>query len=1154
MSNLPFRADDESVDPEVIYSTSLDLTGTPAGSYYFNKENNFNYTKNWFNYSRFRQITSDSIVSELVQYSSPSLSNGSLDTLKTYGLPSTTMTPQWIARIETGTNTLNNGWSGVDFAGNTYLVANYTDLNNALVYNQDGSLAFTKLNNGLGSSSICLAKFNSIGNAIWALRIKTNIAGEQTWATSCVTNNTGKTFIAGVAPSGSILEFENPSGTIALSFTMPFGAGFIVAFAPTGTLDWLTLVQPAVHQMYVDNQEIENLYGLVSAPGGANSGSFFYDGVPLAPTLVLSTPVGSAYTIAKWRASSGLFQWATYLEGNQIFNWGDVGSNSSILRPVQSLTTDPEGNLIIIGSYVGITAIKNAATPANPIAESSELTLPPDSNLIIWNPREENRNWSGVALSNNAQYMVATVQNGLIYVSSDFGVNWTPRATIQQWSSVWCSDTGQYMIATVMDSVIYASSDFGVTWSITLGEGSNAHSWIAVNGKGDGTELVACAQSDRLFYSNNQGATWSQSTSIVANWIDVAFKGGRFVALVQNGQAYSSTDGGLTWVLLGGSPVKNWSAITQGTQFLGYLAAVENGELYSVDVTGTTWTVVNSTPRMWTDIAVDQSSSSWALATEFDGAIYIAQATFENTWIPTTIPRNWNKVALSSSYGVASVSGGQLYVSSQVEIVDHTFIIKYDPAGTALWANYVNCPSSSESSNFGFSITTQSNGNIVASGILPGDPIRLKSVEFFDSSDFNTPIKILDNNQDGARYLACWSPQGTPLWANKLSTGNNIVLTAMNTDPTDNIYVLAYSPNQTSPLQLYQPTNQLAYSSAWPVSLGRIILLKYYPNGFVQSVATLESSIAVECFGIRVIGAGLIYFSGWFSGAGTLTAYSSDRNIPSSAENCATSSCYAVKYSSSNVSWITFPDPGYNLVFDPQFTIGGSTRYLNNGNVGDGDIEIWGGKTGLPPSAVDTNDLNASVISYLGHQPGYTIPIVEGLQSFSPKVYNYLVVGLSEPSFPTMDPQPVSPTTIPYGFLPIFAKFPNYATGLVLNNTLNDETNIMLSAIGTIPSNGLPVTGVASGDRVRILMYTPSKTAYVTLTVLGFIDSQTLGNVQTAIVFEESTRYLASIIGSATNANATLMIVGNERYAPMFWQPVLVTNGTLKLIVQLYPK
>jgi len=1147
----PFLANDESGSPETNFRASLDLSGAPAGSYYFNKENNFNYTKNWFNYSKFDVIEQDSVINEIAQYSSVPIEVGELDSNKVYQLPSTTMTPQWITRITYTPGQRSPGYSGVDLAGNTYLCTLYGFSAVAQGFDSNNNLGFTESYSGF-QSNICLGKFNAAGSIIWSIRIVAPSNDTSLELLYCVTDNQGNTFIAGRNNISGNVVFENASGTAVFTVPIPGVGGFLVAYNSSGTPDWVTKTDRPIQALAVDNQAIGNVYGVIPKGGS------FYDPNIINP--VLTVPSDADLVVAKWRSTSGLFQWASYLTGYRVFLYGRIFNPGF---SAQCIACDLNGSVYVTGYYTQFSSVYEGRTPADSAWVSSSITLPPFSNPVVWTPREQDRNWSAVTLSDSGQYMYATVQNGLIYSSSNFGATWTARATIQEWSSIWCTDTGQYVVATVTDSVIYVSGDYGTSWSIALGEGGNARAWISVSGNSDGSIVVACAKDDAIYYSLNQGSLWSASTAPVKNWKDVAF--GRafgFVAIIPQDNAYKSTNG-ITWSAIATTPVsQNWSAISgQRISTSIFFATVDGGVVYGLN--GSTWTIVNSSVQTWVDVACNANTT---FAVTFDGAIY--QATYSTSgaaviveeWTPTTIPRNWNRIAMVENYAIASVLGGQLYTSTSFYPVRHTFILKYNPEGIVQWGNYVNCPSTNETDNSGVCVTTQSNGNVIVSGQAGN------TNQFFTPINFEVPVKVLvtDSSLNGVyRYIACYSSEGTPLWVNSIRMLSDVdpgdtpddtnEIVAMCVDELDNIYCIGNAASA----YFYNPLGQLVFQDATQF-YGKAILVKYYPDGFFQSYALLTfQDRDLNGTSIRALGQGTVYISGCAQTSNTtpvvLNAYAQVGGAV--VKSVSTPQCvFASKYSSLALSWFTIPNPGYNLVFQPQFSIGGSTRYLVDGYTGDGAIELWGGKTGLLPSAIDTADLNASVISYLGHQPGYTIPVVEGLQTFSPKVYSHLVVGLSEPSFPTMDPQPVTPGTIPYGFLPIYAVLPTYTTGLVLNNSLNDNTSAILSTTGTVSNDALMILGLYVGDKVRILLFTSATAQYVTLTVAGFIDSETVGNVQAAVRFEESTRYVCKMLGSTTNATASLIVTGTARYAPMFWQPVLVQEGTLNIVVQLYPQ
>jgi hypothetical protein len=259
------------------------------------------------------------------------------------------------------------------------------------------------------------------------------------------------------------------------------------------------------------------------------------------------------------------------------------------------------------------------------------------------------------------------------------------------------------------------------------------------------------------------------------------------------------------------------------------------------------------------------------------------------------------------------------------------------------------------------------------------------------------------------------------------------------------------------------------------------------------------------------------------------------------------------KYSLSDADSGAFIPHTYNNPLQPKLLIGGGNRTLSGGYVADETAEAWGGQTGLPPSAITVEDANAGVISYLGHEPGYSIPTTDGLPDFSDANYTHLVVQLSEQSFPTNDPQPVGPGSVPYGFLPIYLNFPSYATGAVFNNALNNSTNLKLSATGTISGAGLLISGIRVGDVLRICAVTQSGTTsrYVTLQVKELVFSDPLTNTQSAIVFEEPTRYLVRTLG--TNATAETWFLPTKK-VPAYYQPVLFDQGQLNVILQLYPE
>jgi hypothetical protein len=66
------------------------------------------------------------------------------------------------------------------------------------------------------------------------------------------------------------------------------------------------------------------------------------------------------------------------------------------------------------------------------------------------------QNWKAVASSSDGTQLVAAVNGGLIYTSSDVGVTWLPQNSgSRSWSAVASSSDGTKLVATVNNGQIY---------------------------------------------------------------------------------------------------------------------------------------------------------------------------------------------------------------------------------------------------------------------------------------------------------------------------------------------------------------------------------------------------------------------------------------------------------------------------------------------------------------------------------------------------------------------------------------------------------------------------------------------------------------------------------------------------------------------------
>lgn len=146
--------------------------------------------------------------------------------------------------------------------------------------------------------------------------------------------------------------------------------------------------------------------------------------------------------------------------------------------------------------------------------------------------------WTGVASSADGTKLVAVVNGGSIYTSSNSGADWVPRGTPQNWQSVASSADGTKLVAVVNGCSIYSSSNSGADW-VRRG---TPQSWRSVASSADGTKLVALVEGGYIYTSSNSGADWVQQGA-PRNWRGVASSadGTKLVAVESPGYIYTSS-------------------------------------------------------------------------------------------------------------------------------------------------------------------------------------------------------------------------------------------------------------------------------------------------------------------------------------------------------------------------------------------------------------------------------------------------------------------------------------------------------------------------------------------------------------------------------------------------------------------------------------
>ncbi len=122
------------------------------------------------------------------------------------------------------------------------------------------------------------------------------------------------------------------------------------------------------------------------------------------------------------------------------------------------------------------------------------------------------------------------ILDGLIYTSTDNGLNWIPYdLSPSGWSSIAMSYDGEKLAAiTVGDGFIYTSTNGGINWSTQTASGS--HEWSDIAMSNDGEKIVAATYVNMtrgqslVSLSTDCGVTWTEQEGLDAtyNWESIA--------------------------------------------------------------------------------------------------------------------------------------------------------------------------------------------------------------------------------------------------------------------------------------------------------------------------------------------------------------------------------------------------------------------------------------------------------------------------------------------------------------------------------------------------------------------------------------------------------------------------------------------------------
>ena len=283
---------------------------------------------------------------------------------------------------------------------------------------------------------------------------------------------------------------------------------------------------------------------------------------------------------------------------------------------------------------------------------------------------------------------VSPINNGLYYPTTwspviDWDINRVGNLTLCQYSydnwvsstTVGCSNNGSDILASSSEgtstlyfrstdssgSVANASTSYSYLMWVPRAAVRN---WKALALSSDGLKLVAVVYQGQIYTSVDAGTTWTPRDS-VRDWVGVTSSadGAKLAATVNNSHyIYTSSDSGVTWTpnYIGWTSQSCYSIVSSADG--RKLSAICWSIFTSTDF-GLTWTTHNE-GSLFEDLTSSADGTRLAVADYF-GYIYISSDS-GLTWNARDTTRSWSTVSSSADGTIlaAAIDGDQIYTST----------------------------------------------------------------------------------------------------------------------------------------------------------------------------------------------------------------------------------------------------------------------------------------------------------------------------------------------------------------------------------------------------------------------------------------------------------------------------------------------------------
>jgi hypothetical protein len=305
-----------------------------------------------------------------------------------------------------------------------------------------------------------------------------------------------------------------------------------------------------------------------------------------------------------------------------------------------------------------------------------------DSTLNIY---PLNQNWSSISTSNDGKFVLACVNGGQIFSSSNYGYNLQPDSSSilpssANWSTITISYDGTKAAACVNEGNIYIATLSGSSWTWVKTTAPSA-AWTCIAYSGLSSGIAACIDGGNVYFSNNNGSSWNTFSSPVHSYISIGYIGQdasqRFVTSTSDSliivyrYVWETTSPYYnTWYIETNVNLYSLSAISSAISTdYSIFGCMYGGGIYVSSDVGSTWTQTSAPIANWSSIA-SNNNGQYIVACVNGGGIY-SSIDYGASWLEQTNglsnPSSWKCVATASnssgSFLVGCVQNDYIYIS-----------------------------------------------------------------------------------------------------------------------------------------------------------------------------------------------------------------------------------------------------------------------------------------------------------------------------------------------------------------------------------------------------------------------------------------------------------------------------------------------------------